>query len=125
MSVVATTRDLIQEHGLSLVKQPLRLESFLKDLHPEEDREVFLLCEALFAGFVDRLCREHHVTESTKQTLARDFVSKCGVSIVYASWVIQAWVDILPSVAYRNRTEKKYNGTLDEVLGSLNFTSIG
>lgn len=117
MSVIETVSSLIEEHGDSLLQNPLRLEAFLKDLHPDEERDVFLICEAHFAGFVDRLCQEVQLSESKRQRLALDFVSRCGVAIVYASWTIQAWTEILPSWAYEKKQKKRYFGTLEEVLG--------
>ena len=66
MSVVDTVSLLIEEHGVSLLENPLRLEAFLKDLHPDDEREVFLICEALFAGFVGRLLKESKRNESKR-----------------------------------------------------------
>ena len=120
MSVIETTSSLIEEYGFSLLEDPLRLESFLKDLHPDDERQVFLICEAHFAGFVDELRMQIHSSESKIQVLALDFVAQCGVSIVYASWTIQAWAEILPSWAYEKKREQRYLGTLDEVLGVSN-----
>ena len=117
MSVIETVSSLIEEHGISLLENPLRLEGFLKDLHPDEEREVFLICEAHFAGFVDRLCQEVQISESKRQSLALDFVARSGVAIVYASWTIQAWTEILPLWAYEKKQKKRYFGTLEEVLG--------
>ena len=118
MSVVNTVSQLIEEHGISILENPLRMESFLKDLHPDKEREVFLLCEAHFAGFVDLLRQDKQRSESKRQRLALDFVSRCGVAIVYASWTIQAWTEILPSWAYEKEQKKQYIGTLEQVLGS-------
>ena len=125
MSVIKTTSSLIEEYGFSLLENPLRLESFLKDLHPDDERQVFLICEAHFAGFVDKLRRQIHSSESKRQVLALDFVAQCGVSIVYASWTIQAWSEILPSWAYEKKQEQQYLGTLDEVLGESNDKTKG
>jgi len=125
MSVIETASSLIEEHGLPLLQNPLRLESFLKDLHPEDEREVFLICEAHFAGFVDRLRNQEQRSESKRQRLALEFVSHCGVAIVYASWTIQAWAEILPSWAYEEKREIQYFGTLDEVLGGNNDKTTG
>ena len=125
MSVVDTTSSLLEEHGSSLLENPLRLESFLKDLHPDEERDVFLICEAHFAGFVDRLRQEVQSSESKRQRLALDFVSHCGVAIVYASWTIQAWTEMLPSWAYEKKRRKQYFGTLEEVLGGCNDEKTG
>lgn len=117
MSVVQTVASLLEEHGMSLLDHPLRLESFLKDLHPNEEREVFLICQAHFSGFVDIIRHENYRTESQKQSLALDFVARCGVAIVYAYWVIDAWGEILPHWSYEQEIQK-YPGTLDEVLGT-------
>ena len=119
MSVIDSVTMLLDEHGIALLENPLRLQAFLKDLHPDDEREVFLLCEALFSGFVDRLRFEIQPNESKRQQLALDFVSRCGVAIVYASWTIQAWTEILPSWAYEKKQTIKYHGTLDEVLGGI------
>ena len=118
MSLVNTVSQLIEEHGVSILENPLRMESFLKDLHPDKEREVFLLCEAHFAGFVDLLRQDKQRSESKRQRLALDFVSRCGVAIVYASWTIQASTEILPSWAYEKEQKKQYIGTLEQVLGS-------
>ena len=117
MSVITTVLSLLEEHGSALLDEPLRLESFLKDLHPQEEREVFLICQAHFAGFVDMLRQETYTTESQKQSIALELVAQCGVAIVYASWVIDAWIQILPQWSYR-KNNRKYSGTLDEVLGN-------
>ena len=47
MNIESTLHSLFEEYGVNLLKTPLRLEGFLKDLHPEEPRSVFLICEAL------------------------------------------------------------------------------
>ena len=125
MSVIKTASSLIEEHGIGLLDNPLRLESFLKDLHPDDEREVFLICEAHFAGFVERMRNEEQRSESKRQRLALEFVSRCGVAIVYASWTIQAWDEILPSWAYEKKREIQYLGTLDEVLGVNNDKTTG
>ena len=125
MSVVQTASSLIEEHGVSLLENPLRLEAYLKDLHPDDERDVFLICEAHFAGFVDRLRQEVQMSESKRQRLALDFVACCGVAIVFASWTIQAWTEILPSWAYEKKRRKQYLGTLDEVLRGINDDKTG
>ena len=70
MSVIETASSLIEEHGASLLDNPLRLESFLKDLHPDDEREVFLICEAHFAGFVDRLRQGMQSSEAKRQRMS-------------------------------------------------------
>jgi hypothetical protein len=115
--MVEVIRSLFDEHGVSLLNNPLRFEGFIKDLFPSKERDVFLICEAHFAGYVQRICRERLIQETQRQALALEFVSQCGVAIVHACWVMDTWVESLPQWAYEEQVEKQFTGTLDEVLG--------
>ena len=119
MSVIEKAKNLMEEHGFALLSNPLRMEAFLKDLCPEEERDIFLLTEAHFAGFVDIIRKQNRIPEGKRQELAMELVRNCGLTIVNACWAIDAWVDILPQWAFENEKLQRFDGTLDEVLGSL------
>ena len=117
MNIEETLEELFTEYGVSLLVQPLRIEGFLKDLHPEESRAVFLLCEALFSGMVAQITKKKHLSERERQNISLQFVERSGISVRYACWAIDTWVDVLPLEAYTHTTEKDvWKGTLEEVL---------
>lgn len=116
MSSVETARGLLEEHGVVLLSQPLRMEGFLKDLCPEEERDVFILMEALYCGFVELIRKQKMTQETKRQALAMDLMNKSGLTIVNACWAIDSWVEILPQWAYEETNERLFSGTLDDVL---------
>ena len=74
MSISVTLQELLDHHGFALLNDSRRLEGFLKDLHPEEEREVFLLIEAHAAGFVSQLREQRNIKEDQRQQLALQFL---------------------------------------------------
>ena len=117
MSIKETLEELFEKYGAKLLTQPLRIEGFLKDLHPEDPRAVFLLCEALFSGMVKKITQKKILSERERQKISLDFVSCSGIAVLHACWAIETWADILPSEAYaRNNETETWRGTLEEVL---------
>ena len=117
MSIEQTLDKLLSSHGMTLLEQPLRLEGFLKDLHPENPREVFLLCEALFSGLVAKLQQTTKIVERDKQKLVLELVQNSGVAITFAFWTIEIWAEVLSNNALLHKnTSLNWKGTLDDVL---------
>ena len=117
MRIETTLSELLETYGSALLTQPLRLEGFLKDLHPEAPREVFLLCEVLFSGLLSKLYTRPKPTERDRQRLVLEMVKHSGVSISFAFWAIETWAEVLSTEALllQHKTPKR-SGTLNDVL---------
>ena len=107
MNIVQTLEQLLETHGVVLLDDQKRLEGFLKDLHPEEEREVFLLTETHAAGFVEKLRGQKNIKESQRQHLALQLVSTSGIAINHASWAIDTWARCIPAWGFFTTKEKK------------------
>ena len=115
MSISETLEELLEQHGQPLLNDARRLEGFLKDLHPEEEREVFLLIEAHDAGFVSHLRAHKNIKEAQRQQLALQLVFTSGIAITHACWAIDTWSACIPRWGYFSQRETHFQGTLDEV----------
>jgi|GEM_PF-6328971 len=118
MKIQETLHSLIEDNGVDVLDNHLRLSGFLKDLHPEQEREVFLLSEAQAAGFVNKLRAQRGMKEHQRQELALMLASSSGMAIVHACWAIDIWASVLPEWAYLDKIETIYTGTLEQVLGT-------
>ena len=116
MNIAQTLENLLETHGVVLLDNQKRLEGFLKDLHPEEEREVFLLTETHAAGFVNKLRDQKNIKESQRQRLALQLVSTSGISINHACWAIDTWARCIPKWGFFATKDRQIQGTLDEVL---------
>ena len=116
MSIATTLDQLFETHGVVLLDNQKRLEGFLKDLHPDLEREVFLLTETHAAGFVKKIREHKNIKESHRQELALQLVSTSGISINHACWAIDTWAKCIPEWGFFTTKEKRVQGTLDEVL---------
>ena len=111
-------RDIIERIGLGILEEPLRLEAFLRDLHPEQPAEISVLIESLLSGTVEQLLNRVPIHECTASLSARG-----GIAPRYADWAMHLWLDILPASAIQEQQEytkqfsKGWNGSVEDVLG--------
>ena len=132
--VLNTLAHLLGRFGTELMDDIRRVESYLRDLHPDAPREVAVLVEALACGVVTRL--RIFLAQSGVQTLptkdrdqlVRHLTDNSGISGRFALWAVDGWLEILgvestgtqPSLAptiQRGSLVRDRPGTLDSVLG--------
>ena len=124
-SISRTVARLLDEQGLSLLEDPLRLEAYLRDLHPEEPQSVFLLIEVMQTGILGQLCRKRLQLDSEIEGLAAKLTALSGIVPRLSFWAIQSWSMLLPDEVYRvSESPEKANpaeewkGTIGEILFS-------
>ena len=108
--------------GPEIYAQPRRLEALLRDLAPEDLREVAVLVEAAERGCVHTLARSHHDGRALNQ-LARDLSEQSAVAMRWAIWALECWQSVLepqaglsPQGATRASQITDRPGTLLQVL---------
>lgn len=108
--------------GPKIYAQPRRLEALLRDLAPEDLREVAVLVEAAERGCVHKLAKSHHDGRALNQ-LARDLSEQSAVAMRWAIWALECWQSVLepqaglsPSGATRASQITARPGTLLQVL---------
>ncbi|MEC7988100.1 MAG: hypothetical protein VX278_23235 [Myxococcota bacterium] len=118
MSISDTIIGLIHEKGLLILEQPYRLEGFLKDLHPDEERDVFLMSEFMFCGMLDRVRRTQPKLDSEIQLIVLQFATMTGIAVNYSDWAVERWLNILPKESYwaHQIPTTPWTGTLEELL---------
>ncbi len=124
MTILGTLRKLLDEYGVEILENPLRVNAFLRDLHPNLPRETHVLVEVMESGVLSRMRRENPRLDSELQGLAAHLCSSSGLTPNYAHWGVQGWLDVLPSEAFEEDTPEEevrvnelWPGTLEEVLG--------
>ena len=50
-----TLHNLLDDIGLSLLNTPQRLDGFLRDIHPNQPRDVFLIVEMIESGVLSKM----------------------------------------------------------------------
>ena len=132
--VLNTLAHLLGRFGADLMDDIRRVESYLRDLHPDAPREVAILVEALACGVVTRL--RLFLAQSGAQTLptqdrdelVRHLTENSGISGRFALWAVDGWLEILgvqstgtqpdlSSTMQRGSLVRDRPGTLDSVLG--------
>lgn len=78
-----TLNRLLDEQGTSLLKQPLRLEGWLRDLHPELRAAVSVVMECLHTN----LC----YSEGSVSDVSSKLSKQSGVSPNWADFGIRVW----------------------------------
>ncbi|MED5374359.1 MAG: hypothetical protein VX899_25295 [Myxococcota bacterium] len=77
-----------------LHQNPRRLEAFLRDLHPEDLREVSVLVEAAERGCVDTLMSFHHDGRELNR-LARELSTQSAMAMRWAIWALELWAEVV------------------------------
>ena len=80
--------------GPKIYAHPRRLEALLRDLAPDDLREVSVLVEAAERGCVHTLARSHHDGRELNQ-LARDLSKQSAVAMRWAIWALETWQSVL------------------------------
>jgi hypothetical protein len=90
-------KNMVFEYGLSICDEPQRCTALLKDLCPENRREVNLLLTTLRAGLVGELLRDSHSNpiELLYNRLTRKLVDEHGISEEAARWSVIVWANAL------------------------------
>ena len=106
-----TLNRLFDEHGTGLLQQPLRLEGWLRDLHPELRAAVSVVMECLHTN----LC----YAEGSMSDVSSKLTKQSGVAPNWADFGIRVWRTILrgrgvstPVIQQANNTQ-----TVEQVLG--------
>lgn len=84
--------------GPKIYQHPRRLEALLRDLAPDDLREVAVLVEAAERGCVAQLAAEHHDGRSLNQ-LARELSKDSAVAMRWAIWALETWQAVLDTAA--------------------------
>lgn len=78
-----TIAGLIDECGLMLLDQPLRLEGWLRDLYPAQRAAVSVVLEGLHTN-----C---HISTEALQDVAARLALRAGVSPQWADFAVRVW----------------------------------
>ena len=92
-----TLRTLLEQHGPPILEQPMRLEAFLRDHHPEKPQMCFILLEVIHSGIVEKIRQtvtrlEHHQEEWVQLLSASS-----GISPKFGHECITLWTNALPA----------------------------
>lgn len=108
--------------GPQIYGHPRRLEALLRDLAPEDLREVAVLVEAAERGCVNALAKSHHDGRAINQ-LARNLSEQSAVAMRWAIWALECWQSVLepqaglsPQIATQTSQITERPGTLLQVL---------
>ena len=122
--ITSSLTNLLDEIGLSLLTSPLRLDAFLRDLHPDKPRETYLIIEMMESGILDKMRSGKPHLDSEFNGFAAQLSAKSGTAPTFARWAVQAWRDALPESAYDHQETqpetmqtRQWSGSIDSVLG--------
>ena len=90
-------QTLISQFGLSVCNDVKRCEALLKDLCPQNKREVRLLVIALGDGAVKKLNQPSSLmtTESLIAQLVQSLDKNWGIASHHAQWAVESWALVL------------------------------
>lgn len=89
-------RDVIKQLGDEIIDSPKRLEGILRDLCPEQKRDIELVLAALHLQIVRDLRRmPAPLSRDNLNTLSLRLQDEKGYAETYASWAIRAWATAL------------------------------
>ena len=117
-SIPNTIQHLFETVGIGLLEHPLRLEAFLRDLHPDKPAEVSVLVESILSGSVEQLLRR-----TSRSECIATLSAKSGIAPRYSDWAMQLWSDVIPKSALLEPEEKRtvstniWEGSVEEILG--------
>ena len=89
-----TLRRIVTENGLSICNEPSRVQAYLRDLCPEQRREVFAVVAAIKEGLVSDLqnsAHDRHLLEATITRLASKLFDNTGIIPQTTRWAIESW----------------------------------
>ena len=115
--VSSTIRQLLEEHGISLLEQPLRIEAFLRDLHPNDRQSVFLMMEVIYSGLIQMIRNKKPQLDSEIEGYAARMTAVSGVVPRLAFGAVKSWAILLPhEVENTVKSEKKqvWQGTVQD-----------
>ena len=120
--LVASLKLIVEETGLPILEDSLRLNAFLRDLHSDQPGAISALVEVMESGVLQQLRRLQW--ESELHAMADLLVSQSGITPGMADWAVQSWFQILPASA-RLREEKErfekpqkgWVGSIEDILG--------
>ena len=121
-----TLHNLLDDIGLSLLNTPQRLDGFLRDIHPNQPREVFLIVEMIESGVLSKMRSGKPHLDAEFNGFAAQLSSKSGIAPTFARWAVQTWRDALPESAYDQEgmpeamQDSQWSGSIDAVLGKRN-----
>ena len=120
--LISTIHHLLDEYGLDLIGNPLRIEAFLRDLHPNEPQKIFLLLEVVHSGLISQIRQKKPRLDSELEGYAAKLTAISGIVPRLAFWAIQTWANLLPEeafVAQEEEPEKTWQGTIADYFGSF------
>jgi hypothetical protein len=132
--VLQSLTHILRRYGPHIVNDIRRLESLLRDLHPDSPLEVAILIEALSSGVVTRLqlflaqSGEASLMPADRDDLVRHLTESSGISGRFALWAVDGWLQTLGVEASGSQTPpdpgrkrgslvRDRAGTLEAVLG--------
>src|SRR5258708_4403396 len=100
--------ELIAKRGESLCDQPQQLEGLLRDLCPQDRREVFVLANALKAriGTDLRSMSASVPIEMTLVRLTKRLEDEQGLSQETARWAVESWALALGRISERDLSKQ-------------------
>ena len=114
-----TIRQLLAEHGESLLENRQRLESFLRDLHYDQPRDISCAIEVLHSGVVS------YFESETKRDCQLMLAQKSGLTPMAAEWAIDLWFSLWKEGVFRlehreeEEQQQSWQGSLEDVLGRV------
>ena len=84
-----TVAELLDDWGEEILKNPLRFEAFLRDLHHDQPREISLLMESIHSGVLEM------VQQGEEKEAVHILVQKGGIAPRYAEWTIDFWKQLI------------------------------
>ena len=124
-TIAASLRNLLAEEGLSLLESPLRLDAFLRDFHPNQPREVYLMVEMIESGVLSSMRQGKPHLDAEFNGFAAQLSAKSGTAPTFARWAVETWRDALPESAYdqketevKKTTIQRWPGSIETVLGN-------
>ena len=129
-SIINTLRTLLEREGESLLGNPLRLDAFLRDKHPDSPQQCFILIEILQTGLVDELRRAGFQHEHLHDEWAQILSAKSGISPKFGQECITLWAQALPSEFFVERTQGPLSNrpsetiSLEDYLGPATQSAI-
>ncbi len=102
-AVCATIGKLLDEQGNDLLHQPLRLEGWLRDLHPDDRAAISVVMEGLYT----QLCYAEGPLSELSATLTR----RSGIAPNWADFGMRVWRTSLKGRGVSIPTPQRQNTT--------------
>src|SRR5579872_1050558 len=117
-----TLGRLVEQHGRAICREPQRLEAMLRDLCPNQRREIFLLVAAVREQIVTEML--HSVDALPDEIVvargSRKLCETLGLSESSARWAIESWLPASRLMAAMPDIPPKFETVpVEEVPGEL------